>query len=295
LSAPTIVSALAGFFRPSVVDFDADGRLDYVGASEASGIRLVYVLLGDGLGAFPGQSILQPQGLPEAVVTADFDGNGRVDVACAVPGGFELFLQDASGVVQASRAYSDTHFQDTPSDIAGSDVDGDGRVDLLTGTPSLRVSRNIGPSPRVGVYCTAKPNSNACTPQLSFSGTPSATQASGFVVSASSLVNQKSGMFFYGLNGSAAVTFHAGLRCVANPVRRTRASLSGGSPLPTSDCTGVISIDFNAFAHGALGGSPDLALSIAGTHVHCQAWARDAGTASNGVQLSAGLQYFVAP
>jgi hypothetical protein len=153
------------------------------------------------------------------------------------------------------------------------------------------VSRNIGPAPLVGVYCTAKVNTNGCEPAIGFTGTSSASQASGFVVSTTDLVNQKLGILLYGVNGSAATPFAGGLRCITPPVRRTVSASTGGSSLPASDCTGTIAVDMNAFAAGVFG-NPSPALSVPGTHVHCQVWARDK---SSKVQLSNALQYFVQP
>jgi hypothetical protein len=144
------------------------------------------------------------------------------------------------------------------------------------------------------VYCTAKTNSLGCVPTISGSGTPSATAGSGFDVSAAMVRNQKSGLLFYGLNGRASTPFQGGTLCVATPVRRTPAVLSGGAPKPADDCSGVYTVDMNAFATGAGGGNPAAGLTVPGTTVDCQFWGRDQGfPAPLNTTLSDGLEYTV--
>ena len=118
--------------------------------------------------------------------------------------------------------------------------------------------------------------------------------SSGFTVSAANTRNQKAGLLLYGVTGRSATPFQGGYLCVQSPVRRTPGVNSGGTPLPASDCSGVHSIDMNAFAHGALGGSPLPALTVAGTIVDCQWWGRDPGfPAPDNTSLSEGLEYVV--
>jgi hypothetical protein len=141
-------------------------------------------------------------------------------------------------------------------------------------------------------YCTPKVNSLGCTPAIGSTGTPSTSAQSGFVVQGSNVRNQKSGLLFYGVNGQASLPFQGGTLCVKSPIKRTPAVSSGGTPLPTNDCTGVFSIDMNSFAQGLLGGSPSPALLVPGTVVDCQWWGRDPGfPAPNNTTLTNGLEY----
>jgi hypothetical protein len=146
------------------------------------------------------------------------------------------------------------------------------------------------------VYCTAKTNALGCVPTIGSTGAPSATAGSGFTVSASNVRNNKAGLLFYGVSGRGSGPFQGGFLCVKAPIRRTPALNSGGSPSPANDCSGVYAIDMNAFAVGALGGTPLAALTVAGTVVDVQFWGRDPGfPAPNNTTLTDGLEYTVCP
>jgi DNA-binding beta-propeller fold protein YncE len=143
-------------------------------------------------------------------------------------------------------------------------------------------------------YCTAKVNGLGCTPFIGASGAASATAVSGFVITASQVRNNKSGVLFYGVNGRQSSPFYGGTMCVASPRFRTITTFSGGTAPPNDDCSGVYTIDMNAFTSGALGGHRQPVLSIPGTVVDCQWWGRDPGFAPpNNVTLSNALEYTV--
>jgi hypothetical protein len=142
------------------------------------------------------------------------------------------------------------------------------------------------------VYCTAKVNSLGCTPAIAITGTPSAYAASGCVIAASRVINNKSGVLLYGLDGRAALPFQNGTLCVQPGVRRAAEVSSGGSPPPAKDCSGVFALDFNAWNAGVFGGNPAPELSVPGTVVNVQWWGRDPGfPAPNDTTLSDALEF----
>jgi hypothetical protein len=132
-------------------------------------------------------------------------------------------------------------------------------------------------------YCTAKVNSQFCTPSIAISGAPSASGVGNCVVSASQVLNNTNGILFYGY-ATAANPFQGGFLCVQAPVRRTPVQSSGGSATGT-DCSGAFSFDFNAFSASGV----DPLLQVVGQDFACQYWSRDPGDAF-GSSLSNAVQ-----
>ena len=108
--------------------------------------------------------------------------------------------------------------------------------------------------------------------------------------------NQKPGLLLYGTAGRDGSPFQGGTLCVLAPIHRGPGVSSAGNASPANDCSGVYTIDMNAFASGALGGNPQASLSLPGTTVNCQWWGRDQSfPAPNNITLTDGLEYTVCP
>jgi hypothetical protein len=198
--------------------------------------------------------------------SVDCNGNGLAD-ACDIQNGTESdcnsnWIPDSCEI--AGGTVPDCNLNAVPDSC-----------DLASGT-SLDTNGNAVPdececqggAPPFA-YCTAKINSQFCTPAIDFSGVPSLTAPAPFVIHADQLLNNRNGFLFYGY-GAQAAPFQGGVMCVAPPVRRTPVQNSGGSPTGF-DCTGTLTFDFSAW----MAAGHDPLLAVVGQQVNAQFWSRD--------------------
>lgn len=126
--------------RVCVADFDGDGDLDTLSASQHSS-NLVF--LNDGSGSLTlHQTLVSTSGAYDAI-TGDLDGDGDVDIVTLQTGGTQVWRNDGTGT-----------FTDTGQSLGASafwagvaalgDADGDGDLDLFTVTLQPRLWRNNG-------------------------------------------------------------------------------------------------------------------------------------------------------
>ncbi len=143
--------------------------------------------------------------------------------------------------------------------------------------------------PPVLAYCTSRVSSAGCAPAIGWTGLPSASAGSGFHVTLSQALNQKSGALVYGVSGPAAQPFLGGLLCVAPPLVRTAPQHSGGNATGI-DCSGAFTFDFNARI--ASGVDPAL---VTGAVVHVQWFSRDPGNPAGSFNSSDALRIAILP
>jgi FG-GAP-like repeat len=273
-------------------DFDGDGDIDL-----ATGFKYwLSIRTNDGAGNFTLAQNVGVGSYVKGIAAGDLDRDGDLDLLATSGQGsaIRLVSNDSTG-----------HFSVTSSVPASiqcysvllADTSGDGFLDawagdvttgeLFTGTSQCQDGTTV--------YCTAKTNSIGCTPSIGWSGTPSASAGSGFLVRATGMISNKSCLLIYGVSGRASIPFQGGILCVGQPLKRGPVTNTLGNP-PPDDCSGAPSIDMNLFAAGGLGGSPLAGLRAPGTRVNCQWWGRDPGFAPpNNTQLSDGLEYIVGP
>jgi hypothetical protein len=155
-----------------------------------------------------------------------------------------------------------------------------------TGQSALKsIHTGGGCSGSVSTYCTGKLNSQGCVPAITFSGAPSASAGSGFLVRANLLLPSVPALYFYSKSGPATGPFQGGVLCVAAPLVRTPVTMSGGA----GPCSGSLALDFNAWI--ASGADPSLG---AGSAVWMQAWSRDPASPST-TSVSDALRFEVCP
>ncbi len=184
-------------------------------------------------------------------------------------------LLHAGGDVELSASINSTFaFDDPTSGISGSIA----LVGSITASWSC-------PTPTT--YCTAKVNSQGCTPAISSSGVPSYGENLPFSIDAANIVNKKFGLLFYG-HGPQATPFQGGTMCVSTPRKRTPVQSSGGSPTG-SDCSGTFSFDMRARIASGIDAS-----LIPGADVYAQYWSRDPQSAST-TNLTDAVQFTVCP
>jgi hypothetical protein len=237
-------------------------------------------------------------------------------------GNVRLQFVDSSGSVQQLRFTSYTQLAYTPS--VGVDVESLFEWDLTgladnvaafqilfeASTTSLSLDAVLldvlWSAPLYSTFCTAK-TTLVCGPaSISASGTPSASAASGFVVSASPTRGCRAGLLLYSDQAPVAgVAFGGpgnGMLCVVAQGLRRAGPIDAGGTSPAV-CDGAMAIDMNAFAKltwSAVGcapppgqNSPAGFLNTAGVTVSSQVWGRDSTT--TGQVLSDGLQWTVGP
>jgi hypothetical protein len=162
----------------------------------------------------------------------------------------------------------------------------------------LTIIDKSGP-PAPTTYCTVGTTSGGCSPAISFSGTPSASAATGFMLEcgiASPIDGLRNGLFFYAVTDLAFVPAQWGIGgtsylCVKAPTQRMNTQNTGGVG---GTCSGSISQDWNAFMAnpvnaGALGNP-----RAAGASFDAQLWLRDPPNPKT-TTLSNAVRFILAP
>lgn len=227
----------------------------------------------------------------------DFNGDNRDDVlvgapndtSAAVGAGEARVLSGLNGSTLASwYGGLNDHMGRSVSDAG--DLNADGFADVIVGANDAPLGAGeayvyLGNVDSPTIYCTAKVNSQGCTPQISTTGVPSLSIADSFRIEATNVINNKFGLLFWG-SGSNNSPFLGGTLCVAPPFTRANTMNSSGNAGP-DDCSGTYSIPFDHNYMNFEGLAP-------GDPVYAQIWSRDPA-ASFGVGLTDAVSFDVVP
>ena len=117
----------------SAADLNADGKVDLVATDGSSGSDLgqaVEVLIGNGDGTFQSGVRYSTGQSPNGVAVADFNGDGKLDVAVSNSGSntLSVFLGNGDGTFQPAANYPAAYY---PEEIAAADLNGDGKPDIV--------------------------------------------------------------------------------------------------------------------------------------------------------------------
>ncbi|MCC7012766.1 MAG: proprotein convertase P-domain-containing protein [Planctomycetes bacterium] len=156
----------------------------------------------------------------------------------------------------------------------------------------LTLSTCSGSGPLTFCTPTLPGTSSGCIPSIAAVNNPNVAHSNICVVTVSSVEGQKSGIVFYGVNGTQNQAWCSGgssFLCVKPPTQRTFAQISGGA---AGQCNGSLVLDWNAFqlANPSALGNP---WSI-GQQAHVQGWFRDPQSCKT-TFLSAALELTYQP
>jgi Bacterial Ig-like domain (group 3)/FG-GAP-like repeat len=168
----------------TIVDLDGDGKLDLIavnqGATTGQSTGTLGVLLGNGDGTFRTAIVTSTTRLSidyfAQVAIADFNGDGKLDVACGASD--FLLLGNGDGTFQTPLSLG---FEGTG--IAAGDFNGDGRLDLAVGGVAvlLNISQGFRENDTTSVVSSLNPAAYGqkvtftATVTTQDSGTPSGT------------------------------------------------------------------------------------------------------------------------
>jgi len=136
------IDLLTNPYAINIGDFNGDGKLDVVMATDTYATNGAAVYLGNGDGTFQSPVGYETASSSISVEVADFNGDGKLDLAVGTAAGVSILLGNGDGTFQPHTDY------DTAIRVFGltsGDFNGDGKLDLaVTNLDSKQVAIMLG-------------------------------------------------------------------------------------------------------------------------------------------------------
>ena len=225
-----------GQLRPQGLDagdLDGDGDQDLAASADNNGVQFASILLNLGGGSFAGAVNYPTTGLDSSsLALADFDNDGRLDVATANTGSANVSVLRNLGNATLAAAQLFAVGQE-PGHVICGDLDGNGSADLVSTnalSSNVSVLKNLAAATPCSAvpYCVAKVSSQGLSPQISAVGAPS-YGAQGFSIAMTNAVPAKVGLAIVSAVGPANVPFAGGTLCVQPPLVRLAGRVTNGA------------------------------------------------------------------
>jgi hypothetical protein len=107
-------------------DFNIDGKAD-LAITDGSSSGIIKILYGNGAGGFPSTASFAVASYPSSILSADFNGDNKIDLATANDGSISVLLGNGAG---SFNTHVDFLTEAGLNAIACGDFNGDGKVDL---------------------------------------------------------------------------------------------------------------------------------------------------------------------
>jgi hypothetical protein len=129
-------------------DFNRDGIPDLAACSQLDPLvigPLVYIFLGNGDGSFQRQPDLAVASKPAALIAADLNGDGKLDLATSSEQEqkISLLFGDGAGGFQRQDISDPSILAEATSQLAAADLNRDGVTDLLVTAPPNSISNSL--------------------------------------------------------------------------------------------------------------------------------------------------------